>query len=344
MNGFGVYFFKRAGLALLTLVLILLVTYLLLRLAPGDPTRSSMIGSGGGGSGAGLSADKPELAVNELIREKLHYDKPPVIGFVLWAKDIVLHGDFGTSVSVDKGRPVTSLILERLPVTLRLNVIAILLTYLLAIPLGLLAGVFPDRTFDRISTFVLFFLYSLPVLWVALMLQSLFCSGGVYPVFPLKGLEPDTTSGLTTWQIFGKTCMHYVMPILCMTYASFAGLSRFVRSSMLDTMQQEYIRTARAKGVAETDVILHHAFRNTLVLMATLFAGILPGLVSGSILTEYVFSIPGMGSLSMTALSSRDVPLVMALFAFSSFLTLAGMMLSDILYVIADPRINFRSR
>lgn len=341
--GFWNYLLKRLLLAVFTLFLILLASYLLLRIAPGDPTKSSMIGSSGAGD-AGLSAEKQELAVDELMREKLHYDKPVLVGFGLWLKGVIRHGDFGSSVSVDKGRPVTDLILERLPVTVRLNVLAILLTYLLAIPIGIFAGVFPDGKFDKISTFLLFFLYSVPVLWAALMLQTLVCKGGVFPIFPLKGLEPDSAAGLTTWEVARQTLMHYVLPVLCMTYAGFAGLSRFTRSAMIDSMRQEYIRTARAKGVREYDVIFSHAFRNTLVVMVTLFSGILPGLVSGSILIEYVFSIPGMGSLSMLALSSRDVPLIMALFSFGGFLTLTGILLSDILYVFADPRITFRSR
>ena len=249
---------------------------------------------------------------------KLHLDKPPYVGFYLWMKQILLHGDFGTSVSVDKGRPVTELILERLPVTLRLNIMAILLTYLLAIPMGILAGVFPDSRYDKITTLLLFFLYSLPTLWVALILQATLCKGGFFPIFPLKGLEPELTSGLSTWRMIGETLM--------------------------DVIKQDYIRTAVAKGVSPVDVILSHAFRNTLVIMVTLFAGLLPALVSGSILVEYVFNIPGMGSLSMMALSSRDIPLLMTLFAFGGALTLAGMLLADILYVFVDPRISFQSR
>ena len=149
---------------------------------------------------------------------------------------------------------------------------------------------------------------------------------------------------MSTWTILGKTALHYILPVFCLSYAGFAGLTRFTRSGMLEVIHQDYIRTARAKGASETSVILHHAFRNALIIMITLFAGLLPSLVGGSILVEYVFNIPGMGSLSMLALSSRDIPLLMALFAFGGVLTLLGILLADILYVIADPRINFESR
>ena len=341
MHGLSLYLLKRIALALLTLFIILFVSYLLLRLAPGDPTKSSMLSSQGTGS---LSSEKGELVKNDSLREKLHLDKPPYVGFYLWMKQILLHGDFGTSVSVDKGRPVTELILERLPVTLRLNIMAILLTYLLAIPMGILAGVFPDSRYDKITTLLLFFLYSLPALWTALMLQATLCKGGLCPIFPLKGLAPESTEGLSTWQILGRSAMHYVLPVFCLSYGSFAGITRFTRAGMLDVIRQDYIRTARAKGLSEFTVVYKHAFRNALIIMITLFAGILPSLVAGSILIEYIFNIPGMGALSMMALSSRDIPLMMALFSFGGFLTLSGILLSDILYVIADPRIGFDSR
>ena len=339
MHGLGQYLLKRLSLAALTLLIILFSSYALVRIAPGDPTKSSMLGEN-----ANLSAERSELGQNQIMRKKLHLDKPVYIGFALWMKTVFLHGDFGSSAAVDKGRPVSTLILERLPVTLRLNLIAIFLTYLLAIPLGIFAGVYPDSKYDKTTTFLLFFLYSLPALWVALMLQAVLCKGGMISLFPLKGLEPEITQGMTTWEIAAQTGMHYVLPVFCLCYAGFASLSRFTRSSMLDVIRQDYIRTALAKGVSKTDVILHHAFRNTLVVMVTLFGGILPSLVSGSILIEYVFNIPGMGSLSMMALSSRDIPLMMALFAFGGTLTLLGMLISDLLYVFVDPRISFQSK
>ena len=179
MHGLYTYLAKRLSLAAMTLLIILFVSYLLLRIAPGDPTRSSMFGAQG--DGGGLSSEKAALVKDDNMREKLHLDKPAVVGFALWMKQIVLHGDFGASAAVDKGRPVSELILERLPITLRLNIAAILLTYLLAIPMGILAGVFPDSKYDKITTFLLFFLYSLPTLWVSRLLISSSCFDGVIP-------------------------------------------------------------------------------------------------------------------------------------------------------------------
>lgn len=340
MNGFAGYLIKRICLGMMTLFIILLASYVLMRLAPGDPTRSSMLGEG---AGTQLASDKAALARNDSLRKKLYLDKPVIVGFAYWLKGIC-SGDLGESAAVDKGRPVIDLIKDRLPVTVSLNLLAIFVTYLLAVPLGIFSAVRPDTQTDRSITFILFFLYSLPVLWTALMLQAMFCKGGAFPVFPLKGIMPEIHPGMSTWAIIGDTLMHCVLPVFCLSYAGFAGLTRFTRSGMLEVIRQDYIRTARAKGVPESSVIFYHAFRNALIIMITLFAGLLPSLVSGSILVEYVFNIPGMGSLSMLALSSRDIPLLMTLFAFGGILTLLGILSADILYVIADPRINFNSR
>ncbi|HOK04360.1 MAG TPA: ABC transporter permease [Victivallales bacterium] len=337
------YLFKRILLALLTLLVILFVSYLLIRLAPGDPTRSSFLGEGGEAS-SNLSGDKAAFTVNKSLREKLHLDKNPILGFLYWMKGVILKFDFGESATVDRGRPVVKVIMERLPITLKLNIIATLLIYFFAIPIGIHSAVFSDTKMDKILTFFLFLLYSLPGFWTALILQALFCDGGYFPVFPLKWQNIGTEWGKSIFLIIFDDLLRYVLPVFCLSYAGFAGLSRFARSSMLEVIKKDYIKTARAKGLPERIVIFKHAFRNALITMITLFAGLLPGLVAGSIFVEYVFNIPGMGYLSMMALSSRDIPLVMAIFAFGSFLTLAGIIISDILYVFADPRINFEQR
>lgn len=340
------YLLKRLSLGALTLFIILFVSYALMRIAPGDPSKSSFLsdqGTSAESSTGTVSSDRNTFQRNKIIEEKLNLDKPLAVGFYLWMKDAV-RGDFGTSIAVDKGRPVTELILERMPITLRLNLLAIFFTYILAIPLGIRSAVHPDSKLDKISAVFMFFLYSLPVLWTALMLQATVCRGGLWPIFPLKGLTPEIIPGMSSWEIFFRQAMHYVLPVFCLSYGAFAGITRYTRAGMLDVTRQEFIRTARAKGLPEHDVIYRHAFRNALIILITLFAGLLPSLVAGSILVEYIFSIPGMGALSMLALSSRDIPLMMALFSFSGFLTLSGILLADILYVIADPRIGFESR
>ncbi len=332
------YLVKRLLLAGVTLLAILFASYVMLRLAPGDPTRSSMFGSDGAGNA--LDASKGALARNESLRKKLNLDRSIPVGFGLWLKDAVLHGDLGTSASVDPGKPVLGMIRERLPVTVSLNFWAILLTYLIAIPAGVFAAVRAGGWFDRFSALGLFALYSLPVMWVGLLLQAFFCEGGLLGWFPLKGLTPANTESLSTWQLQWELLRHYLLPVLCLAYGGIAGLSRFARGGMLEVIQSDFVRTARAKGLPERIVIWRHVFRNGVITLITLFGGLLPSLIAGSIIVEYIFNIPGMGTLSLLALSSRDYPLLMALFAISGALTLLGVLLADLLYLLADPRIK----
>ena len=332
------YLVKRLILAAFTLLTILLVSYVLLRLAPGDPTRSDLFSSDGGMTA--VNAEEGAFRQNRSMREALNLDKPILVGFGLWLRDVVLHGDFGVSASVDPGRPVTDLILERLPVTVTLNFWAVVLTYLLAIPIGVYAAVYAGSWVDQLSAFLLFVLYSLPVMWVGLLLQALLCEGGRWELFPLKGVVPANLDELSTWQLQFEIIRHYTLPVFCLAYGGFAGLSRYARSGMLDVIHSDFIRTARAKGLPEPLVIWRHAFRNGLITLITLFGGLLPSLVAGSVIVEYIFNISGMGSLSLLALSSRDYPLQMALFAFAGMLTLSGIFLSDMLYLAADPRIK----
>ncbi|MBO5900447.1 MAG: ABC transporter permease [Lentisphaeria bacterium] len=336
------YLLRRILLAVFTLLTILLVSYCLLRIAPGDPARSNLMGSDT--AGMAVDSERGGLAGNEALRRKLNLDKPLLTGFLLWMRDVVIRRDFGESATVDPGRPVADLIAERLPVTLMLNIFAVALTYLLAVPLGVLTAERAGTSFDRLCEFGVFVLYSLPVMWVGLLLQSLLCEGGVYEIFPLKGIAVEDPEQYSIWELQLQSLRHYALPVCCLAYGGFASLSRYARSGMLDVINSDYIRTARAKGVAEGMVIWKHGFRNALVTLVTLFGGLLPGLVAGSVIVEYIFNIPGMGTLSLLALSSRDYPLQMALFCFSGVLTLTGILISDLLYMAVDPRIRLSGR
>ncbi|MGE4563259.1 MAG: ABC transporter permease [Victivallaceae bacterium] len=335
------YLLQRFSLAVLTLLVILFVSYSLLRLAPGDPARGSLLGDEG--NARNMSSEKGAFTGNRAIREKLHLDKPIITGFGLWFKAVITRGDFGSSAVVDPGKPVTQMILERLPVTLSLNFFAILITYFAAVLIGVYAAVYADSLFDRSSAAVLFFLYSLPSMWVALLLQSLICEGGKFPLFPLKGIVVPGGAGMSSWELLGQSMRYYALPVFCLSYAGLAGLSRYARGGMLEVIHSDYIRTARAKGVSEFQVIWSHAFNNALITLITLFSGLLPALITGSVIIEFIFNIPGMGALSLLALSSRDYPLFMAIFAFGSALSLAGILISDLLYLVADPRISLQS-
>ena len=334
-----IYIAKRLLLGIITLISILALSYILLRCAPGDPAKSSLF-STDGGAGVVNSEQNSTLGQNQSLREELYLDKPVLTGFVLWFSKVAAKGDFGKSAVVDPGRDVMEVIGDKVQVTLLLNVLAVLVTYLIAVPSGVYSALKADSWQDKSITLFYFILYSLPGIWVALLLQTLFCEGGKFPFFPLKGLTVANADLKTTWEIMAQTLFHCVLPVVCLSYAGLAGLSRFTRNGMLEVMHCEYIRTARAKGCSEFEVVFHHGFRNALITLITLFSGLLPSLIAGSVIVEYVFNIPGMGNLSLLALSSRDYPLQMSLFFIAGVLTLSGIFIADLLYGLADPRIK----
>lgn len=329
------YIIKRLLLALLTLLIILLVSYTLLRLAPGDPAKSDMFA----GESGTINQNDGVARENLALKKELNLDKPVITGFILWLKN-VCKGDFGHSACVEPGRNVTEMIAERAGLTIKLNIWALLITYLLAVPIGVFSAAKAGSFSDRAGEIILFILYSLPVMWVGLLLQSLLCEGGKLPLFPLSGAEPDNALTLSIREYLMSEFHHLLLPVLCMAYGGLAGLSRYTRNSVLQNINSDYIRTAKAKGLSGSAVLWKHAFRNALITMITLISGILPSLISGSIIVEYIFNLPGMGTLSLLALSSRDYPLQMALFAIAGMLTLTGILCSDLLYMAADPRIK----
>lgn len=330
------YIVKRLILGIFTLLVIMFASYGMLRLAPGDPADSNFFS----GSDAGISsAEKNENRMNESMRSKLMLDKPIFAGFAHWLKNLVCHGDLGESVTVQPGKPVIKIIAERMPVTIKLNLLAMTAAYILAIAIGVYSARYSDTFFDRFTTMLLFILYSLPVMWVAVILKNNLCEGSDLEIFPLNGTyDPEAAVG--TFEAITMELYHYTLPAICLAYGSMTVLARYTRSNMLDVLSSDFIRTAHAKGVSGQNVLWKHAFGNTLITLITLFSGLLPSLIGGSIIIEHIFNIPGMGELSFKALSNRDYPLQMALFIISGALTLLGILIADILYTIADPRVK----
>jgi peptide/nickel transport system permease protein len=250
--------------------------------------------------------------------------------------------DFGNSF-VDN-RPVLDKIVERLPISMTLSICAIIISYLIAIPIGIYSAARQYTFWDRTSTFILFVLYSLPTFWIATMAIVFLANVEYLKIFPTSGLY---TLGSENWGFFERSwdrIWHLILPITCYTYGSFAYLSRQMRGSMLEVIRQDYIRTARAKGLKEKTVVLKHALRNSLIPIITLFAGIFPNLVGGSVIIESIFSIPGIGQLAFQALLARDYPLIMAELVFAAILTMIGLLVMDILYAMVDPRIAFSKK
>ena len=324
------YILRRLLLLFPTLLGITLITFFVIQLAPGDPTALKA-----------SAADARNPITQEVIEQtrKLYgLDKPIHIRYWIWLKQIAT---FNSGESFVDHRPVMEKILERLPISLQLSIISIFLSYIIAVPLGISSAVHQNSLWDRITTFVLFVLYSLPSFWVALLLILFFGGGDFLNWFPVYGLSSPHAETMSWGRWLLDRIWHLALPVLCLTYGSLASLSRYARVGMLDVIRQDYIRTARAKGLDEKRVVFKHAFRNALIPLLTLLAFTLPALLGGSVIIESIFSIPGMGKLSFDAILSRDYPVIMGVFTISSFLTLIGFLISDILYAVFDPRIRY---
>lgn len=257
-----------------------------------------------------------------------------------------LRGDFGISY-LDK-RPVSSVMYDAIRWTLLLNIISILVAYLISIPLGVQTAVHKDSKFDRISTVALFAMYSLPTFWVATIFVVFLTTpeyGEWLDWFPTYGLSSTSiTEDTPAWTRFWDTAYHLILPVICITYGSFAYLSRQMRGGALSVLRMDFIRTARAKGLSEQTIIWKHVFRNSLIPIITLFAYLFPAAISGSVVIEIIFSIPGMGKLAYEAISARNYPIVFTVVMFSAVLTMIGNLAADMLYSVVDPRISFTKK
>lgn len=261
--------------------------------------------------------------------------------FAKYIKNLV-NLNFGISF-VDK-RPVLPKIMERLQYSIALSGVSILITYLLAIPIGIYSAVFPKTLSDQGMTVVLFMLYSLPTFFVGTVLLFLFSEGSDFEslrFFPTGGFHSLNFNDLTVLQKFFDIVWHMFLPLVCLTYISLASLSRYARTGLLDVIHSDYIKTARAKGLNEWIVILKHAVRNGLIPILTLLGSILPTVVSGSVIIEVIFNLPGIGLEGYQAVLNRDYNMVMAIQLISAVLTLVGLLISDILYAVVDPRITY---
>ena len=318
------YLLRRLLSLIPVLLWITVISFGIIHLAPGKPTDAA-------------ASFNPKVSLEARQRmEKLYgLDRPVAEQYAKWLGRLARF-DFGRSFVDD--RPVGEKIIERLPVTLTINLASLLLILALAIPLGTAAAVRPGGRFDRITTLFVFAGYSTPSFWLALLCMSLF---GVrlrwLPVSGLHSLDYESFSLLRQWVDMG---WHLLLPVAMTAFVSLAGISRYMRSTMVDVLQQDYIRTARAKGVDEGRVLFHHGLRNALLPIITILGLSLPDLIGGSVIAETIFSIPGMGRLFYEAVMARDYPVVMALVTVGAFLTMLGNLLADVAYAYADPRIR----
>ena len=256
----------------------------------------------------------------------------------------LIRGDFGFSYRDQK--KVEEKIWEKIGISFKFSLISILIAYLVSIPLGIFSAYRKDSTADRTISVILFVLYAMPSFFVGLLLLFAFANPDTYSFFPAGGLKDPTTwnPDWKWWHLdaIKHSSKYLILPIITYTYSSFAFLSRIMRIGMIDVINQDYIRTARAKGLSEKTVILKHALRNSLLPIITVFAAIFPMAIGGSIIIEVIFSIPGIGVEILNSLTGGDYPMIITIFTISGFLTMVGYLVSDLLYAVADPRISYK--
>jgi len=321
-------YLARRFAGLLPLLLgISFVSFIVIQLAPGSPVeRFTDLNPKAG----------PE--VRERMEKAFGLDKPLHVQYWVWLKRIV-RGDFGTSFASDR-RPVLDKIIAALPVTLLLNALELLLILGIGIPIGIYSAVHPYSRSDRLTTMFVFLGFAMPTFWIALLSMLLFgVKLGWLPISGLTSLDHAQLSApAKVWDI----ASHLFMPVMVSGLTGLAGISRYMRSSMLEVIRQDYITTARAKGLDERAVVYRHALRNALLPVITILGLSVPGLIGGSVIFETIYAIPGMGRLFYDAVLSRDYPLVMGVLIIGAVLTLLGNLLADVSYAVADPRLRRR--
>ena len=254
----------------------------------------------------------------------------------------ILRGDFG--ISYIDSQPIQDKIWQKVGISFSLSLISIFLAYLISIPIGIYSAYKKDSVADKGMSLVLFVLYSMPSFFVATLLLLQFANPDNLSWFPVSGIQDPTIfdPNWSLWMKLKHRMPFLILPIITYTYGSFAFLSRIMRVGMIDVVSQDYIRTARAKGLGEGKVILKHALRNSLLPVITVFASIFPMAIGGSIIIEVIFSIPGMGVEVYNAILNYDYPMIITVFTLSGFLTMVGYLVSDLLYAVVDPRISYK--
>ena len=256
----------------------------------------------------------------------------------------IIRGDFG--VSYKDSQPISKKIWNKVGISFTLSLLSIFIAYLISLPLGIFSAINKDSNSEKGISLILFILYSLPSFFVGTVLLLLFANPDILLWFPESGIKDPITFN-EDWSIFNLERINHqlpylVLPLITLTYGSFAFLSRIMRVGMIEIVSQDYIRTARAKGLSENKVIFKHALRNSLLPIITVFAAIFPTCIGGSVIIEVIFSIPGMGTEIFNAVLNYDYPMIVSFFTLIGFLTMVGYLVSDILYAVVDPRISYK--
>jgi len=305
---------------------ITIISFMVIHLAPGKPTD--------------LQTElNPKVSYEARQRlEKLYgLDKPLYVQYGNWISRLIRF-DFGRSFQDD--RPVLEKILERIPITLAINLLSLILIFAIALPIGVASAVRQNSLFDKLVTLLVFIGFAAPEFWIALLLMELF--GVTLGWLPVSGIRTFGSENLPLFLQLVDIGKHILLPLFIAAFGSLAGLSRYMRGSMLNVIRQDYIRTARAKGLSESVVIYKHALRNALLPVVTLLGLSVPGLIGGSVIFETIFGIPGMGKLFFDGVMARDYPVIMGILVIGALLTLLGNFLADLAYGWVDPRIRLK--
>ncbi len=319
------YIIKRLLQLVPVLLGITIISFIVIHLAPGKPTDMMT-----------QLSPKVSLEAREKLEKIYGLDKPLHIQYIIWLKKLIKL-DFGKSF-VDQ-RSAIKKITERMPITILINSLSIITIFLISIPIGIRSAVNRGSMFDKTSTLFVFLLFAAPGFWLALILMSFF--GVRLGWVPVSGIASLDFENFTIFRKILDLSYHLILPVLVASLGGLAGISRYARQSMLNVIHADYIRTARAKGLSEHAVIYKHALKNALLPIITILGLSIPGLISGSVIFESVFNIPGMGRLMVEAVFARDYNVIMGGLVLSALLTLVGNLIADIAYSYADPRIRY---
>ncbi len=325
-----------------TLLGITLVCFLIINMAPGGPVEQAIqkIRFSGAGDTSATSSNNMGVSeeVIEALKKQYGFDKPVHVRYGIWLKNIVKL-DFGESFSAEE--PVIDVIKSKLPVSLQFGILSLIFTYLICIPLGVIKAVKKDSAFDVVSTVLLVVMYSIPALMLGILLITFFAGGSFWDLFPMSDIMSDNYDDLTTWGKIKDRVHHFILPMTCYMIGSFTVLTMLMKNSLLDVIKLDYVRTARAKGLSEKVVVYKHALRNALIPIVTGLSGILAFFLAGSVIIEQIFSLDGIGLLAYQSALDRDFNVLMAIIFVSSLLMVVGRIISDLLYLVVDPRIDF---
>lgn len=325
-----------------TLLGITLVTFVIINLAPGGPIEQKLqqiqeAQASGGMSDMGTAQVTEEVI--EDLRKQYGFDKPLSTRYFIWIEKL-WNMDFGQSFTYEE--PAYDVIVSKFPVSLQFGIASLILVYLICIPLGVYKAVNDGSSFDVTSSFLLFVMYSIVPFMFGILLITFFSSDSFLDLFPIGGLVSDNYEDLSFWEQIKDRVHHFVLPLASYMIGSFTTLTFLMKNSLLEEVKKDYVRTAKAKGLDKSKVYLKHALRNSLIPVVTGLGGFLSIFFAGSLLIETIFQLDGIGLLGYNSILARDYNVIMGLVFLQAIAMLVGNLISDLAYVVVDPRINFK--